>query len=93
MQAMKGPSNAAFKKAIIACSDANMMHLEAMTRERYAAFLDEQNATILANNQVTTAYWLYQDWGADAKALELLQSHPFLEVRTILTIFLYISLP
>ena len=80
MLAMKGPSREAFKKAIDACAEANMIHLEAMAKERYASFLSNEKDMALANDYITSSYWLYQDWGAHAKALQLSQQYDFLKV-------------
>jgi len=85
---MKSPSRKAFSKAIEACSE--MIHLEAMSKERYASFLlNQEKDTELANEYITSSYWLYQDWGAHAKALQLSQQNDFLKVR-ILSLFSYI---
>ena len=88
---MKSPSKKSFTKAIDACSEAGMVHLEAMSKERYAAFLNQEKDTELANEYITSSYWLYQDWGAHAKALQLSQQNDFLKVR-ILFLFLYIMI-
>ena len=58
-----------------------MIHLQAMSTERYAMFLYEQNDEALAKEFITSSYWLYQDWGADAKALQLTQLYDFLKVN------------
>jgi len=79
MLAMKRPSKEAYGKAIDACSEASMIHLEAMAKERFAAFLIREKNAALANEYITSSYWLYQDWGAHAKALHLSQQHEFLK--------------
>jgi len=79
MMAMKNPSRKAFNKTIAACAEAKFMHLEAMAMERYAAFLNTQHDAILANDYITSAYWLYYDWGAHAKTLELSNRYGFLK--------------
>ena len=89
MLAMKGPSRKAFSKAIEASEQAGMVHLEAMSKERYAAFLNQEKDTELANEYLTSSYWLYQDWGAYAKALQLSQQNDFLKVSNLV---MYISL-
>mmetsp|Transcript_12289 Transcript_12289/g.21305 ORF Transcript_12289/g.21305 Transcript_12289/m.21305 type:complete len:120 (-) Transcript_12289:126-485(-) len=76
---MKGPSRQAFEKAIDASGEANMIHLEAMAKERYAIFLGREKYDALAKQYVTSSYWLYQDWGAHAKALQLSQQYEFLK--------------
>ena len=80
MLAMKSPSSDAFKKAIDACMEAKFVHLEAMAREQYAIYLNTQNDAELANDQIASAYWLFQDWGAYGKALTLSQKYDFLTV-------------
>jgi len=90
MLAMKGPSRKSYTKAVEACSEAGMVHLEAISKERYASFLlNQEKDTELANEYITSSYWLYQDWGAHAKALQLSQQNDFLKVR-ILSLFSYI---
>ena len=90
MLAMKDPSRKAFSKAIEASSEAGMVHLEAMSKERYASFLlNQEKDTELANEYITSSYWLYQDWGAHAKALQLSQQNDFLKVSILV---MYISL-
>ena len=82
MLAMKTPSLKAFKTAIGACVEASMVHLEAMARERCGVFLYGENNEALANDYITDAYWLYQDWGAHAKALQMLQQYELLKVNS-----------
>eukprot|EP00984_Skeletonema_dohrnii_P024526 scaffold13663_cov78-Skeletonema_dohrnii-CCMP3373.AAC.3 len=65
--AMKKPTKKAFTAAIDSCREANMPHLEAMARERYAMFLLARNETELGHSSITSAYWLYFDWGAHGK--------------------------
>ena len=77
---MKASSRKSFEKAIKSCAEASMIHLEAMAKERYVAFLNTEGDTALANDFITSSYWLYQDWGAHAKALQLLQQYDFLRV-------------
>ena len=89
MLAMKRPSSEAFKKAIDACSEAGMVHLEAMSREHYAAFLFGQNNEALGNDYIMSSYWLYQDWGAHAKALQLYQRYDFLKVSLFLKVYCF----
>ncbi len=78
LKAMKNPSRDAFKKAIEACAEVNFVNLEAIGNERYGAFLKAQNDEVAFKECITAAYFLYQDWGAHAKALELSKQHPFL---------------
>ena len=80
MLAMKSPSSEAFKKAIDACAEAGVIHLEAMAQERYAVYLNAENNGELVNEYITSAYLLYQDWGAHAKALQMSQQYPYLKV-------------
>ena len=78
MLAMKSPSKVAFEKAIDACAEASMIHLEAMANERYAAYLMEAKETELAKDYLTKSYWLYQEWGAHGKNFLLSQQHHLL---------------
>ena len=80
MLAMKKPSKNSYQKAITACSEASMFHLEAMAHEHYAIMLNEQGDSDLANNHITSSYWLYKDWGATAKAIQLSDAYTFLKV-------------
>lgn len=77
--ALKKPTKKAFTAAIDSCREANMQHLEAMVRERYAMFLMNQNESDLAHGFITSAYWLYFDWGAHGKSVSLAQNYPFLK--------------
>ena len=86
MLAVKKPSREAFNTAIDACNEAGMVHLEAMAKERYGALLKKENDTPLANDYLIASYWLYQDWGAHAKALQLSQEYEFLEVSESVTL-------
>jgi len=79
MLAMKSPSREAFKEAIFACTEASMNHLEAMVKERYAVFLNKEGDATLANDYIASSYWLYKDWGAHAKTLQLSQQYDFLK--------------
>ena len=90
MLALKSPSREAFTKAIDACSEASVTHLEAMARERYAILLDQESQTELANEYITSCYWLYQDWGAHAKALQLSRQYPFLEVSSNMSCMFFV---
>mmetsp|Transcript_9614 Transcript_9614/g.14346 ORF Transcript_9614/g.14346 Transcript_9614/m.14346 type:complete len:102 (+) Transcript_9614:2-307(+) len=76
---MKSPSRDSFSKAIEACAEGKFVNLEAMVNERYAAFLREENDEAASNDCITEAYFLYQDWGAHAKALQLSKDHSFLK--------------
>ena len=69
-------------KAIDACTEAGLIQLEAMAREQYATFLTKENEVGLANEQITISYWKYQDWGAYAKALQMVQQYAFLKSST-----------
>ena len=79
LKSMKSPSRDAFSKAIEACAEGKFVNLEAMVNERYAAFLREENDEAASNDCITEAYFLYQDWGAHAKALQLSKDHSFLK--------------
>ena len=80
MLALKNPSRDAFQKGINACSEAGMIHLEAMANERYAAFLAaEEHDEAAAKECITSSYWLYFDWGAHGKALQLSQQYSYLK--------------
>ena len=87
MLAMKEPSRLAFEKATDACAEASMIHLQAMATERYAMYLYEENDEALAKEFITSSYWLYQDWGADAKALQLTQLYDFLKVNNRVSVW------
>jgi len=77
--ALKKPTKKAFTTAIDSCREASMPHLEAMARERYGMFLLTRNELELANSCLTSAYWLYFDWGAHGKSLSLAREYPFLK--------------
>eukprot|EP00984_Skeletonema_dohrnii_P035124 scaffold34618_cov202-Skeletonema_dohrnii-CCMP3373.AAC.1 len=77
--ALKRPTKKAFIAAIDSCTEASMPHLEAMARERYAMFLLTRNELELANSHITSAYWLYYDWGAHGKSFSLERKYPFLK--------------
>ena len=79
MLAMKSPSKVAFEKAIDACAEASMIHLEAMANERYAAYLMEEKEAELAKDYLTKSYWLYQEWGAHGKNFILSQHYDYLK--------------
>ncbi len=79
LKSMKSPSGDAFRKAIEACAKGNFVNLEAMVNERYAAFLREEKNEAASNECIANAYFLYQDWGAHAKALQLSKDHDFLK--------------
>ncbi len=79
LKAMKSPSRDTFCKAIEACAEGNFVNLEAMVNERYAAFLKEEKDEAAFNECIANAYFLYQDWGAHAKALQLSEEHEFLK--------------
>ena len=79
LKCMKSPSQDAFRKAIEACAEGNFLNLEAMINERYAAFLREEKDEAASNKCLTDAYFLYQEWGAHAKALQLSKDHEFLK--------------
>ena len=82
MCAMRVPSREAFKKAIEATAEANMIHLEAAAKERFALLLYSEKEEAHANDYITSSYWLYREWGAHAKALKLSQQYEFLKVRS-----------
>lgn len=77
--ALKKPTKKAFTAAIDSCREANMQHLEAMVRERYAMFLMTQKESDLSRSFIASAYWLYFDWGAHGKSFSLAQEYPFLK--------------
>ena len=79
LQAMKNPSRQAFTSAIDACAEAMFIHLEAIGRERYAMFLIKNKDVQVGKENLVLSYWLYQDWGADFKALCLSQEYEFLQ--------------
>ena len=77
--ALKKPTNKAFMKAIDSCSEASMPHLEAMAKEQFAMFLLKRNELELANTYISSAYWLYYEWGAHGKSVLLEREYPFLK--------------
>ncbi len=77
LKSMTSPSRDAFRKAIEACAKGNFVNLEAMVNERYAAFLGEEKDEAASNECIANAYFLYQDWSAHAKALQLSKDHDF----------------
>lgn len=79
MVAMKKPSESAFEAAIDAAAEASTIHLEAMAKERYAFFLQQQNEESRANDCIASSYFSYYDWGAHYKALKMTQDYPFLK--------------
>jgi len=78
MLAMKKPSKSAFESAIDATKEASTLHLEAMVKEHYGLYLQQQNEDKLANDCLASAYFSYYDWGAHFKALRMTQQYPFL---------------
>ena len=89
MLAMKAPKRKTFTKAINACAEARMINLEAIAKERFAMLLMKENEVALANDYLTSSYWLYRDWGAHAKALQLLQTYDFLKVSNYVTLICF----
>lgn len=79
LKSMKNPCSDAFVKAIDACRDGHFVNLEAMLNERYAAFLIKNNDEVASKDCIINAYFLYQDWGAHAKALQLSKEHEYLK--------------
>ena len=79
---MKNWNRKSFEKAVDACIESNMIHLEAMAKERYSAFLIGEKDEALANDYITSSFWLYTDWGAFNKALQLKQQNSFLAHST-----------
>ncbi|KAL7493713.1 hypothetical protein ACHAWT_006191 [Skeletonema menzelii] len=79
LKSMKSPSRDAFREAIESCAEGKFVNLEAMINERYAAFLRKENDEAASNECLTDAYFLYQEWGAHAKALQLSKDHDFLK--------------
>ena len=90
MLAIKSPSLESFQKSIHACAEASMIHLEAMARERCGVFLYGESNETLAKDYITDAYWLYQDWGAYAKALQMSEQYEFLKVSVVLCTSLFL---
>lgn len=79
LKAMKSPSRDAFREAIESCAEGKFVNLEAIINERYAAFLREEKDEAAFKECITNAYFLYQEWGAHAKALHLSNDHEFLK--------------
>eukprot|EP00985_Skeletonema_marinoi_P025591 scaffold18962_cov140-Skeletonema_marinoi.AAC.4 len=78
MLAMKKPSKSAFESAIDATKEASTLHLEAMVKEHYGLYLQQQNEDKLANDCLASSYFSYYDWGAHSKALRMTQQYHFL---------------
>lgn len=79
MLAMKKPSKAAFESAIDATAEASTLHLEAIVKEQYGLYLQQQNEDKLAHDCLSSSYFSYYDWGAHFKALRMTQEYPFLK--------------
>ena len=79
MLAMKKPSKLAFESAIDATKEAATIHLEAMVKEQYGMYLQQQKEDKLAKECLASSYFSYYDWGAHNKALRMIQQYPFLE--------------
>eukprot|EP00579_Thalassiosira_antarctica_P001484 CAMPEP_0201869558 /NCGR_PEP_ID=MMETSP0902-20130614/3031_1 /ASSEMBLY_ACC=CAM_ASM_000551 /TAXON_ID=420261 /ORGANISM="Thalassiosira antarctica, Strain CCMP982" /LENGTH=1165 /DNA_ID=CAMNT_0048395085 /DNA_START=172 /DNA_END=3669 /DNA_ORIENTATION=+ len=77
-----GSRTSLFEECTDVCAGASMINLEAIAKERYATYLREENDTTMANEYITSAYWLYQDWGAFGKVVELTQKFDFLKNST-----------
>ena len=90
MLAMKVQSREAFQKAIDACAEASIIHLEAMAKEHYSILLNMENDATLAKDYITSSYWLYQDWGAHAKALQLSNQYEFLKVSEYCMFYIFV---
>jgi predicted ATPase len=75
------PSKSYYDEAIQACSNASLMHLEAMMNERCGLFLLEEiedQKKLLAEPYLSRAMWLYNDWCATGKVYQMMQRHEFL---------------
>ncbi len=90
MLAVRVPSREAFKKAIEATAEANMIHLEAMAKEHFALLMYGEKEEALANDYIISSYWLYREWGAHAKALTLSQQYEFIKVRRFTFTYLFV---
>lgn len=74
--ALKQPGIKSFELAIDSCSEASLPHLEAMAKERYGLHLcHEGNSLSIGQDYLVSAYWLYYNWGAHAKASAMWEEH------------------
>jgi hypothetical protein len=68
-----------YDDAILACSQANLMHLEAMMSEQGGMLLLKKGKLELGKEYLGRAVWLFNDWGATAKVDQLQERFTFLE--------------
>jgi hypothetical protein len=74
--ALKQQGIKSFELAIDSCAEASLPHLEAMAKERYGTYLcHEGNSTTIGQDYLVSAYWLYYNWGAHAKASAMWEEH------------------
>ncbi len=77
LKSMKSPSRDAFRDAIDECAEGKFVNLEVMVNDRYAAFFRHVKDEAASKECIANAYFLYQEWGADAKAMQLSKDHEF----------------
>ena len=65
-----------YEKAIAGSRKHGFLHEEALAYELWARCLAALGHRELAQHQMTAAYRLYERWGAHAKKLDLVESHP-----------------
>lgn len=76
MLAMKQPSIKSYELAINSCTSAQLPHMEAIAKEHYGLHLcRDRNATSIGQDYLVSSYWLYCNWGADAKATVMRGDH------------------
>lgn len=80
LKAVRKPGKAAFEKAIASCSDANHIHLEAMANEHCGIYFTAKKDHNLSQKYITKAYWLYAEWGAQAKTAQMTVQYVFLKI-------------
>mmetsp|Transcript_35410 Transcript_35410/g.51876 ORF Transcript_35410/g.51876 Transcript_35410/m.51876 type:complete len:1076 (-) Transcript_35410:385-3612(-) len=79
IKAVSSPSRSSYDKAISLCREARLIHFEAMACERCGLFLEGKKHIDAANEYITTAFWLYSDWGATSKKSSMVQKYSFLK--------------
>jgi predicted ATPase len=82
LRAEEKPSKSNYDKAIRACSEAGMLHLEALIIEWYGLQELEKGEAYreVAEDYLSKALWIYQDWSATGKVSQMRQKHQFLKL-------------
>jgi len=78
MKAMKHRTRQSFEKAVKACMETNVTHIQAIATEHFGEFLIDENDRELGEEYLTMAYWFYYDWGAHGKTVSMKNRHRFL---------------